>query len=173
MTYSCIFCTVGLYGVPIFFSAFNTLSYEDVSVYACFVRCLKSGDFSEISFGLTPYLSSDITQTYIFSSSSDVGIMSSSIPCTKYSLCALQNILRVSAGWIILKSAYLTSLVITTLLVSGLYKLYLSLVWLSTYHTIIALNVLPVIWFLNLSCLVTYPIHPNSENKEMIFGFSP
>ena len=60
-----------------------------------------------------------------------------------------------------------------TLLVSILYNLYVYIVLLSEHPTMIVLNVLSVICFLNLSCLVTYAIRPNSENEQMIFGFSP
>ena len=117
--------------------------------------------------------SSEIKFTGILSYDSDVGRMSYPIPGIKSSLVASRNIFRVSAGLVIFQSAHLTSLVTIILLVSGLYNLYLSLVRLHEYPTMIDLNILYVIWFLKFYRLVTYPIRPNSKNKPTIFGFSP
>ena len=103
--------------------------------------------------------------TGILSCGYDVGMMSSSIPGTKSSLCASQNIFRVSAGSVIFLPAHLTSLVIMNLLVSGLHNLYAPLVLLYAYPTNISLNVFYVSFFLDLSCLVTYPICPHSDNQ--------
>ena len=52
-----------------------------------------------------------------FSYGSDVGILYSSIPGIKYSLCASRNILSVSAGSVIFQSTHLTPLDMMTLLV--------------------------------------------------------
>ena len=114
MTGFCILCIVGLYGVSIFFSEFNTLSYKDVSMSASLFRYINSDDFS---LGLTISPLSGITCTGILSYGSDVGMMSSSIPGTKYSLCALRNIFRVYSGLVIFESTHLTSLVNIILLV--------------------------------------------------------
>ena len=59
------------------------------------------------------------------------------------------------------------------LLVSGLYKLYVYLVWLSAYPTGMVLYVLFFICFLILSLFVTCKIRPKSDNYPIILGFSP
>ena len=143
----CIFYIIGLYNVSNFFSAFNTISYSDVSASASasFLRYVNSDDCSEILFVLTLSPSSGIMSTGILYYSSDAGMMSSSIPGTKYYLSASRNIFRVSVGSVIFQSAYLASLFIMTLLVYGLYKLYVSVVLLSAYPTIISLNIFYVI----------------------------
>ena len=173
MTGSCIFCIVGLYCVSNLFSAFNNISYADVSASDSFLRYVRSDDFSEISFGFNLYPSSSITQTGIFYYGFDVGIMSSSIPGTKYSFSDSRNIFRVYSALVFFQSYHLTSLVIMTLFVSGLYNFYVSLVWLSAYPNMIFLNIWSVIFFLNFSRLKTYPIRPNSKNEPMILGFTP
>ena len=123
-------------------------------------------------FGLTLYPSSGITCTGILSLGSDVGILYSSTPGTKYSSCASRKNFRVPAGSLFYQPDHLTSLVRMTLLVSGLYNLCVSLWWLSAYPTTISLYVFSVIHFLSLSHLVTYVIRPKYKNEPMIFGFS-
>ena len=97
MTGSFIIDIVGLYSVSSFVSSFNTILYADTSVLVYFLWYVNSDDF-EFFFGLTLSPSSGITHTGIFSSGYDVVILSSSIPGTKYSSCALWNIFRFSTG---------------------------------------------------------------------------
>ena len=99
--------------------------------------------------------------------------MSSYISGNKSYLSALRNIFRVSAGSVFFQSFQLTSLSIMTLFVYGLYNLYISLVWFLSYPTMIALNFLSAIWFLNLSRLMSYTIRLNYKNKPMILIFFP
>ena len=68
---------------------------------------------------------------------SDVGVfsscMNSSIPSTKPFSFKSQNMFMVSTGYGFFNYSYLMSVLMITLLVSGLYNLYLYLVWLSEY----------------------------------------
>ena len=154
MTGLCIFGIVGLYKVSSSFSAFNTLAYPDVSVLESFLWYLKSDVFGFL-IGLALSPSSGIKCTRILFSVSYVEVLFFSIPGTKLSPCVSYNIFRIYTGSVIFHSAHLSSLVMMNLLVSVLYNVYVYLVWLSTYPTIIALYILSVIFFLILSPLVT------------------
>ena len=92
-----ILLIVGLCNVSSYFSAFNNLLYTDVSMLLPFLWYVNSDEF-EFIFGLTLYPLSGITCTGILYSGFEVGIISSSIPGTKYYLCALWKIFGVSAG---------------------------------------------------------------------------
>ena len=139
MTYSCIVGIVGLYKVSKLLRVFNNLSHTYVSMLASFLWYVNFDDFDFLS-SPTISPSSGITCTGSLysglSSGSDVGDLSSYIPGTKSSSCKSQKIFGVSAWSVVFHSSHLTSLVMTTLLVSGLYNLYVSLVWLSVYPTI-------------------------------------
>ena len=63
------------------------------------------------------------------------------------------------------------SLLTMTLLVSGFYNLYVSIVWLSAYSTIMTSYVLYFICFLIFYLLVTYAMRPNYENEPIILYF--
>ena len=116
MTYSCILGIAALYKFSSFFSAFNTLSYSDMSVLVYLFWYVNSNDF-KFSFGLTLSPSSGIALTGILSFGSYVGILSSSIPGTKSSLWVSRKKFRVSAGSVIFHSTHLISLFIMNLLV--------------------------------------------------------
>ena len=148
-------CYFGMYDVSSFFSTLNTLSYDDMSMIAPLFLYVNSDELSKCSFVLTLYPSSDITCIWILSSGYNIEILSSIILFTKYSLCVSGNIFRVSSGSIVFQSTHLTPLFILNPLVSGCYTLDVSPIWLSAHPTRIALNVLSIICFLILSCLVT------------------
>ena len=123
--------------------------YDDVSVTVTFLRYLGSVNLIGISLCLTFYPSSGIFCKGSGSSGSDSGLLSclmkSYIPSTRSCSLIVWNIFVVSAGLVTFHYEQLTSILIMTLLVSGLYSLYVSLVWVSTYPTIIDLNVLSFI----------------------------
>ena len=146
-----------------------------MSVPVTFLRYIGSDDMIELSLWLTIYTSSGIKCTGSGSSGSDVGLffclMNYSITGTRSCSFIVRNICMVSYGLNTFHSYHLMSLLITTLLVSGLYSLYGSLVWFPTYPTIITLNVLSFIWPLMLSLFMTYAIHQNPENEPIIIFF--
>ena len=138
---------VGLYSVSSFLSEFNNLLYADTSVLASFLWYVKSDDFV-FSFYLALSTSSGITRTGRLSSGYDVGVLSLSIPDTRSYLFKSRNIFMVSTGSIVFLSNHLIYLVIVTLFISGLYKLYVYLMWLYTYPTMMELYVFSFIYFL-------------------------
>ena len=71
MTGLSILGIAGLYKVSSFFSALNTLSYNDVSVLASFLWYVNS-DYFEFSFSLTISPTSSIIFTVSLSSGFDV-----------------------------------------------------------------------------------------------------
>ena len=64
------------------------------------------------------------------------------------------------------------SLIIITLLVYGLYNMYVYILWLSEYTTMMEFYILYFICLLTLYLFVMYKIHPHTENGPIILGFS-
>ena len=152
MTGSCIIGILRFYEVSIFFSAFNTLSYADVSVLASFLWCVNSNNFSNLFPPHNFSLIRDYVHMYLvfWFLHKDLILLYTWHPI--FFVCITEH-LQVFCWVSNFQFSHLTSLVMMTLLVSVFYNLYVYLVWLTVHPAIIALYVFSVIWFLDLSCL--------------------
>ena len=154
MTGLWIFCILELYCVSSFFSSFNTISLQR-RVYVCVFLVAHKHLWLLINFVWPHSLS--LNRDYVlrhlvlwFWFRNDVFFY------TWHQIlfiCLVENLQGIPVS-VIFQSSHLTYLVTTTLLVSGLYNLYVSLIWLSIYPTMIALDCLSDIFFLNFYCLV-------------------
>ena len=175
MTGLCIFEIFGLSKVSHLLSVFMNLSYADVSVLSSFLWYINS-DY----FVFCP--ASQFLPHQVLFSQED---------------CIMACIMVLT--WVSCISLYLAPIIFVQIMEHlhifywfyhfpfrplnipfyydslglSIVKLYISLIWLYVYPTIMSLYVLSVIYFSIFSLSVTYVICPKYENKPIIFGLSP